>query len=119
MRRQKLVRPTMHEESITHSLPRERERGEGTALHWLLGRLFFPARKHAILFALAAVPSVALDALSRSREMMMMIEIGSNFLKERVRHGRREKGREGGREGGKANTRNACTHARRQARPRP
>ena len=45
MRRQKLVRPTMHEESITHSLPRERERGEGTALHWLLGRLFFLREK--------------------------------------------------------------------------
>ena len=55
------TRPTMHEGSITHSLPKgwregERER-EGHSNTALLGRMF-SARKHAILFASAAAAVV-------------------------------------------------------------
>ena len=53
----------------------------------MAGKAFFSARKHAILFASAAA----------AVEAMAMIEIGSNFLKER----RSERVREGTEEGGK------------------
>ena len=66
------------EGSITHSFPREvRERSHRTA-GWMAGKAFFSARKHAILFASAAAATV---------EAMAMIEIGSNFLKERTGEG--------------------------------
>ena len=54
---------------------------------WMAGKAFFSARKHAILFASA-------DA---TVEAMAMIEIGSNFLKER-RSERVREGTEPGRE---------------------
>ena len=75
------------EGSITHSFPREvRERSHRTA-GWMARKAFFSARKHAILFASAAA----------TMEALAMIEIGSNFLKER-RSERVREGTERGRE---------------------
>ena len=76
------------EGSIIHSFPREvRERSHRTA-GWMAGKAFFSARKHAILFASADAAAV---------RAMAMIEIGSNFLKER-RSERVREGTERGRE---------------------
>ena len=70
------------EGSITHSFPREVRERAG----WMAGKAFFSARKHAILFASADAATVE-----------AMIEIGSNFLKER-RSERVREGTERGRE---------------------
>ena len=98
--RQTPARPTMHavkEASLIHS-PERCALLDGR----MAGKAFFSARKHAILFASA-------DAAGRA---MAMIEIGSNFLKER----RSERVREGTEEGGKGKHTNVPTAT--QAHPK-